>query len=111
MPPFGPRGGARGRRQDDGRPTALEFAASAAPGRGPSAREREATMAGGGILHAREMTGDPNFRVDVGSVLARTLSVWGRNLVPFCLVGLVVYSPVLLGLGAIAASGTSMPLG
>jgi hypothetical protein len=68
-------------------------------------------MAGGGILHAREMTGDPNFRVDVGSVLARTLSVWGRNLVPFCLVGLVVYSPVLLGLGAIAASGTSMPLG
>jgi hypothetical protein len=68
-------------------------------------------MTGGGILHAREMTGDPDFQVDVGSVLARTLSVWGRNLVPFCLVGLVVYSPVLLGLGAIAASGTSMPLG
>jgi|EndMetStandDraft_2_1072991.scaffolds.fasta_scaffold02587_2 hypothetical protein len=68
-------------------------------------------MAGGGILHAREMVGDPNFRVDVGSVLARTLSVWGRNLVPFCLVGLVIYSPVLLGLGAIAASGGSMPIG
>jgi hypothetical protein len=53
--------------------------------------------------------GDPNFALDVGSVLSRTFSVWAANLVPFCLVGLVVNSPVLLGLSAIGLSGSPAP--
>jgi hypothetical protein len=56
-------------------------------------------------------SGDPNFQLDVGSVLYRTLSVGGANIVPFFLVGLVVQSPVLLALAALGVSGTSMPLG
>jgi len=40
---------------------------------------------------------NPDYQLDVGSVLGRTFSVWARNLVPFLLVGLVVVSPVLLG--------------
>jgi hypothetical protein len=58
----------------------------------------------------RESTGDPNFRLDVGSVLSRTLSIGGANIVSFVVVGLVVQSPVLLGLGGIAVSGESMPI-
>ncbi len=54
--------------------------------------------------------GDPGFRLEVGDVLSRTLSVWARNFVPFCIVGLIVESPVLLGLAAIALSGASMPI-
>jgi hypothetical protein len=53
--------------------------------------------------------GDPNFRLDVGSVLARTFAVWAGNLIPFFLVGVIVQSPVLLALGAIELSGASMP--
>ena len=64
-------------------------------------------------LNLRRQTfdgGDPNFRLDVGSVLGRTFEVWTRNLGPFCVVGLIVESPVLLGLAAIALSGSSMPI-
>ena len=55
-------------------------------------------------------SGDPNYALDVGSVLGRSFSVWAANLVPFCLVGLVVHSPVLLVLAGIGLSGTPMPL-
>jgi hypothetical protein len=54
--------------------------------------------------------GNPNYALDVGGVLGRTFGVWGANLVPFCLVGLVVHSPVLLALVLIGLSGTSQPL-
>ncbi len=54
--------------------------------------------------------GDPRFQLDVGSVLSRTFAVWLQNLAPFILVGVVVHSPVLLGLGAIAWSGASLPI-
>ena len=50
--------------------------------------------------------GDANFRLDVGSVLSRSLRAWAGNLVPFSLVGLAVYSPVLLLLVVLALTGT-----
>ncbi|HEX6737711.1 MAG TPA: hypothetical protein VF310_05560, partial [Vicinamibacteria bacterium] len=52
---------------------------------------------------------DPNYRLDVGSVLGRTFKVWASNLVPFCLVGLIVQLPVLLPLLGLALTGTSLP--
>ena len=54
--------------------------------------------------------GDPNFRLDVGSVLSRSFSVWGANLVSFTLVGVVVLSPVLVGLGLLAVAGAQQPI-
>jgi hypothetical protein len=64
-----------------------------------------------GLDLSRDSTGggDPNFKLDVGSVLARTFGIWGRNLVSFTVVGLVVEAPVLLGLAAVAVSGLSKP--
>ncbi len=53
---------------------------------------------------------NPDYQLDVGSVLGRTLSVWGRNLVPFMLVGLVVVSPVLLGFLLLGFSPSPSPL-
>ncbi len=52
----------------------------------------------------------PNFRLDVGGVLQRTFAIWWAGLMSFCAVGLIVYSPILLGLCAIAATRTPMPL-
>ena len=49
--------------------------------------------------------GDPNFKLDVGSVIGRTFSVWAANLLPFTLVGVVVLSPVLVGHALLAVSG------
>lgn len=46
--------------------------------------------------------GDPGFRLEVGSVLRRTFQVWAANLLPFSLVGLVAYLPVLLLIGLLA---------
>jgi hypothetical protein len=54
--------------------------------------------------------GDPAYQLDVGGVLGQTFSVWGRNLVPFCLTGLIVQSPVLLGLMGMGLAGGKMPL-
>ena len=54
--------------------------------------------------------GDPRFQLDVGSVFQRTFTIWAGNLVPFCLVGLIVQSPVLLTLVGIEVTGASMPL-
>jgi hypothetical protein len=54
--------------------------------------------------------GDPNFKLDVGSVIGRSFSVWAANLLSFTLVGVVVLSPVLLGLGLLAVTGISQPL-
>jgi len=48
--------------------------------------------------------GDPNFRLDVGSVLPRTFRAWAANLVPFSLVGLVAYAPVLLLIALLAVT-------
>jgi hypothetical protein len=62
-----------------------------------------------GLDLSKETISDPNFRLDVGSVLGRTFGVWGANLVPFTLVGIVVKSPVLLGLGIIALAGNPVP--
>src|SRR5262249_20520829 len=61
-------------------------------------------------LAADRGAGNPNYRLDVGGVLGRSVTVWGQNLVPFFLVGLCVYSPVLLTLGGLAATDTRMPL-
>jgi hypothetical protein len=54
--------------------------------------------------------GNPDYQLDVGSVLNRTFTIWFANLLPFCLVGFVVYLPVFLGLGAMTAAGSTMPL-
>jgi MFS family permease len=54
--------------------------------------------------------GDPNFRLDVGAVISRSFGVWGANLLSFTLVGVVVLSPVLLGLGLLALAGATQPL-
>jgi hypothetical protein len=54
--------------------------------------------------------GDPGFRLDVGSLFHRTFTVWVGTLVPFCLVGLIVQSPLLLALGAIEVTGASLPV-
>src|SRR5262245_11892027 len=51
--------------------------------------------------------GDANFKLDVGSVISRSFSVWGANLVSFTLVGLVVLSPVLVGRALLAFSGSA----
>lgn len=59
---------------------------------------------------ATQTVGDGMFQLDVGSVLERTFRIWLENLGPFFLVGLVVNSPVLLGLAAIALTGSTMPL-
>jgi hypothetical protein len=54
---------------------------------------------------------NPNFKLDVGSVIGRSFSVWGANLVPFTLVGVVVLSPVLVGYALLAFAGSaSTPL-
>lgn len=50
--------------------------------------------------------GDPNFQLDVGSVLSRTVNIWGQNLVSFSLVGLVAYTPVFLLIALLAATDT-----
>lgn len=63
-----------------------------------------------GLADDRPGTGDPGFRLSVGSVLRRTFDAWTANLPAFSLVGLVIYSPLLLALGAMAASGSSFPL-
>jgi hypothetical protein len=49
--------------------------------------------------------GSRDYRLDIGSVLSRTFTVWLANLLPFVLVGLVVQSPVFLALAAMAALG------
>lgn len=54
--------------------------------------------------------GDPGFRLDVGSVISRSFSVWGANLLSFSLVGVVVLSPALVGLGLLALAGASQPI-
>lgn len=61
-------------------------------------------------LFATDAGGDALFQLDVGSVLGRTFRIWLENLVPFFLVGLAVNTPVFLGLGAIALTGSTMPL-
>jgi hypothetical protein len=48
--------------------------------------------------------GDPHFRLDVGGVLGRTFQAWAANLVPFSLVGLVAYIPVLLLIGLLGST-------
>lgn len=48
-------------------------------------------------LYSDRTGGDPNYKLDVGNVLGRTFSTWASNLVPFFLVGVVVFLPVLLG--------------
>ena len=53
---------------------------------------------------------NPNYQLDVGSVLQRTFAVWAGNLIPFFLVGLIVQSPVLVALVLIQLSGASMPI-
>jgi hypothetical protein len=53
---------------------------------------------------------DPHFQLDVGSVFQRTFSIWAGNLVPFCLAGLIVQSPVLVVLAGIEVTGASMPV-
>lgn len=55
-------------------------------------------------------TVNTEYQLDVGSVLARTVSVWSRNLIPFVIVGIVVNSPVLLGFLLLGFSGSSSPL-
>jgi len=52
---------------------------------------------------------NPNYRLDAGSVLSRTVSVWAQNLFSFCLVGFVAYLPVFLLIGALAATDNFQP--
>jgi hypothetical protein len=59
-----------------------------------------------GLGRGRSEGGDPNFQLDVGSVLSRTVNIWGQNLVSFSLVGLVAYSPVFLLIAVLAATDT-----
>jgi hypothetical protein len=49
-----------------------------------------------GLGHDAPIGADPGFRLDVGSVVWRSFDVWAANLLPFSLVGLVVYLPVFL---------------
>lgn len=59
-----------------------------------------------GIATASERAGgDPNYRLDVGEVLARSFSTWAANIVPFTAVGVVIYSPVLVAYVILAAAG------
>jgi hypothetical protein len=55
-------------------------------------------------LNARG-TPNPSFELDVGSVLQRTFSTWIANLVPFSVVGLLVYLPALIAYGVLAVFG------
>jgi hypothetical protein len=66
---------------------------------------------GGSILSGvdERSGGDPNYQLDVGSVLGRTFGVWAANFVPFCVLGLIVEAPVLVVLVVLAVSGTSLP--
>ena len=58
-----------------------------------------------GLEEPAHPRGDPGYQLDVGGVLSRTFSVTFSNLPSFVLVGLLVYSPVLLlhGLGVASA--------
>src|SRR5262245_12459263 len=66
-------------------------------------------MSGTTRLLASESTGDRDFHLDVGSVLHRTVTIWSRNVLPFSVFGLLVDSPVLLALAALAISGRPRP--
>lgn len=46
----------------------------------------------------------PPFQLDVGRVFALAFSCWAAELVPFTLVGLIVYTPSLIGYGLMAAA-------
>jgi hypothetical protein len=48
----------------------------------------------------------PEYRLDIGNILGRTTSAWVQNLVPFTILGLVVYFPYLLFLALNAAAGS-----
>ena len=54
--------------------------------------------------------GNPAYRLQVGSVVSRTFSVWVANFVPFSLVGLVTYTPALAAIGFVAGTGAMTPL-
>jgi hypothetical protein len=58
-----------------------------------------------------ERAGDPDFRLDVGSVIRRTFGIWAANLVSFSLVGLVAYLPALVLIALLAAAGSLNHLG
>jgi hypothetical protein len=62
-----------------------------------------------GLGDAGTTGGDPNFRLDIGSVLSRTFSVWAKSFVPFFLVGFVVYVPVLMLIGLLGATQSFTP--
>jgi len=56
-------------------------------------------------LASERAGGDPNFKLDLGDVVARSFSAWTANFVSFFLVGLIVYSPVIVAYLALAAVG------
>lgn len=50
----------------------------------------------------------PVSRFQVGDCLGRSFSVWGRNLVPFFLLSLVVYSPLVIYTAVVLSQGPSV---
>jgi hypothetical protein len=54
--------------------------------------------------------GNPAYRLQIGSVVSRTFSIWLSNFVPFSLVGLVAYAPALAAIGLVSSSGAMTPL-
>jgi hypothetical protein len=58
-------------------------------------------------LNERSAGGNPDFRLDAGSVIRRVFRIWGACLGPFSLVGLVTFLPALLLIGVLAALGTA----
>lgn len=58
-------------------------------------------------LDDRSVGGNPDFRLDAGSVVRRVFTIWGACLGPFSLVGLVTFLPALLLIGVLAALGAA----
>lgn len=61
-------------------------------------------------LGSEAPAGNPAYRLQVGSVVSRTFSVWLANLVPFSLVGLIAYAPAFAAIGLVTGTGAMTPL-
>jgi hypothetical protein len=48
---------------------------------------------------------NPNFQLDLGSVLERTFRIWFGNLISFSIVGFLVYLPAVLAYAGLAVAG------